>query len=214
MKISYYGHSCFKIKCQDLTLLIDPYDNTIGLKVPKVRADAVLVTHNHHDHNNASVAGKDAIIIKGPGEYEIKGTFIYGKEAFHDNQNGTERGVITMYLIEDEKVRIAHLGDMGQKQLTKDQLEFLDKVDVLLIPVGGEYTINGSEASSIINDIEPRIVIPMHYNTPGLKLSKTLDKVDNFVKEIGLSPENLDELKVTHDNLPSSELRLIILKSQ
>ncbi len=121
MKISYYGHSCFKIKCQDLTLLIDPYDNTIGLKVPKVRADAVLVTHNHHDHNNASVAGKDAIIIKGPGEYEIKGTFIYGKEAFHDNQNGTERGVITMYLIEDEKVRIAHLGDMGQKQLTKDQ---------------------------------------------------------------------------------------------
>jgi L-ascorbate metabolism protein UlaG (beta-lactamase superfamily) len=214
MKISSYGHSCFKIKCKDLTLLIDPYDNTIGLKAPKTKADAVLVTHDHRDHNNVGAAGKEAIVINGPGEYEIKGTFIYGKEANHDNKDGVERGVMTMYLIEDEKVRVAHLGDLGQKQLTKDQLEFLDNVDVLLIPVGGEYTINSSEAINIINDIEPRIVIPMHYNVPGLKLSKTLDKVDNFVKEIGLTPENLDELKVTHDSLPSSELRLVTLKSQ
>ncbi len=214
MKISSYGHSCFKIKCKDLTLLIDPFDNSIGLKVSKIKADAVLVTHQHHDHNNISVAGKDSFVVNGPGEYEIKGTFISGKEAFHDNKNGEERGIMTMYLIEDDKVRIAHLGDLGQKQLTKEQLEFLDNVDVLLIPVGGEYTINGSEAVSIINDIEPRIVIPMHYNVPGLKLPKTLDKVDNFIKEIGLTPENLDELKVSHDNLPSSELRLVTLKIQ
>ncbi len=214
MKISSYGHACFKIKCKDLTLLIDPYDNTIGLKLPKVKADVILTTHNHHDHNNISVRDKETIIIDGPGEYEVKGTFIYGKEAFHDNKKGEERGIVTMYLIEDDKVRIAHLGDLGQKQLSKEQLEFLDKVDVLLIPVGGEYTVNGSEAASLINDIEPRIVIPMHYDVPGLKLHKTLDKVDNFVKEIGLTPEKLDELKVTHDNLPSSDLRLVILNQQ
>ena len=214
MKISSYGHACFKIKCKNLTLLIDPYDNTIGLKVPKVKADAILTTHNHHDHNNVSIGGKETLIINGPGEYEIKGSFIYGKEAFHDNKKGEERGVITMYLVEDDRVRIAHLGDLGQKQLSKEQLEFLDKVDVLLIPVGGEYTINGSEAVSIINDIEPRIVIPMHYDVPGLKLSKKLDKIDTFVKEIGLVPEKLDELKVSHDNLPSSELRLVILNQQ
>ena len=214
MKISSYGHSCFKIKCKDLTLLIDPYDNTIGLKPPKVKADIVLTTHNHHDHNNISAAGKEAFLINGPGEYDIKGTFVYCKGAFHDYKNGEERGTITMYLIESDKVRVAHLGDLGQKQLTKDQLEFLDNVDVLLIPVGGVYTINGSDATSIINDIEPRIVIPMHYNVPKLKLPKTLDKVDNFIKEIGLTPENLDELKVTHDNLPSSELRLVTLKQQ
>jgi L-ascorbate metabolism protein UlaG (beta-lactamase superfamily) len=214
MKINYLGHSCFKIKCKDLTLLIDPYDNTIGLKVPKVKADVILTTHNHHDHNNISLKDKETIIINGPGEYEIKGTFMYGKEAFHDNKKGEERGIITMYLIEDDKVRIAHLGDLGQKQLSKEQLEFLDKVDVLLIPVGGEYTINGSEAVSIINDIEPRIVIPMHYDIPGLKLSNKLEKVDNFIKELGLTPEKLDELKVNHDNLPSSELRLVILNQQ
>jgi L-ascorbate metabolism protein UlaG (beta-lactamase superfamily) len=214
MKISSYGHACFKIKCKDLTLLIDPYDNTIGLKTLKAKADVVLTTHNHRDHNHVIVAGKEALVIDGPGEYEVKGTFIYGKEAFHDNKNGEERGVITMYLIEDEKVRIAHLGDLGQKQLTKDQLEFLDNVDVLLIPIGGEYTINGSEATNIINEIEPRIVIPMHYHVPGLKLTKTLEKVDTFIKEIGLNPENLEELKVSHDNLPSSELRLVTLKQQ
>jgi len=214
MKISSYGHSCFKIKCKDLTLLIDPYDDTIGLKVPKVKADVVLTTHNHHDHNNVSIGGKDSIVISGPGEYEVKGTFVYGKEAFHDIKKGEEGGVVTMYLIEEDKVRIAHLGDLGQKQLSKEQLEFLDKVDVLLIPVGGGYTINGSEAISIINEIEPRIVIPMHYDVPGLKLSKKIEKVDDFVKEIGLIPEKLDELKVTHDNLPSSELRLVTLNQQ
>jgi len=125
MKISSYGHACFKIKCKDLTLLIDPYDNTIGLKLPKVKADVILTTHNHHDHNNISVRDKETIIIDGPGEYEVKGTFIYGKEAFHDNKKGEERGIVTMYLIEDDKVRIAHLGDLGQKQLSKEQLELL-----------------------------------------------------------------------------------------
>lgn len=212
MKINYLGHSCFKVKCKDLTILIDPYDESIGLKVPKIKADIVLTTHNHRDHNNCKIAGKDALIIDGPGEYESKGVFIYGKEAFHDNQEGVERGVITMYLIEEEKIRIAHLGDLGQKKLTKEQLEFLDNVDVLLIPVGGQYTINAGEASDIINEIEPRIVIPMHYNLPGLKLGKKLDDVDIFVKEIGLTPEKTDELKISENTLPNSELKLVILK--
>lgn len=214
MKISYYGHACFKIKCKESIFLIDPYDASTGLKVPKTKADVVLVSHGHHDHNNVSVAGKDALVIDGPGEYEIKDTFVYGKEAYHDNSNGQERGVITMYLIEDEKVRIAHLGDLGQKQLTKAQLEFLDNVDVLLIPVGGQYTINSSEAATIINDIEPRIVIPMHYNVPGLKLNKTLEGVDSFIKELGLNPEKTDELKVTPDNLPNNDMKLVILNEQ
>jgi len=213
MKISSYGHSCFKVKCKDLNILIDPFDNSIGLKVPKTKADVVLVTHHHHDHNNISVAGKEAIVINGPGEYEIKGVFIYGRGAFHDDQEGAERGAITMYLIEEEKIRLAHLGDLGQKKLTKEQLEFLDNVDILLIPVGGQYTIDASGASDIINEIEPRIVIPMHYNVPRLKFNRKLDSVDSFIKEIGLSPEKMDELKVTEKTLPSSELKLVLLNN-
>jgi len=213
MKISSYGHSCFKVKCKDLNILIDPFDNSIGLKVPKTKADVVLVTHHHHDHDYVQAAGREALIIDGPGEYEIKGVFIYGREAFHDDQEGAERGAITMYLIEEEKIRLAHLGDLGQKKLTKEQLEFLDNVDILLIPVGGQYTIDASGASNIINEIEPRIVIPMHYNVPGLKFSPKLDSVDSFIKEIGLSPEKMDELKVTEKTLPSSELKLVLLNS-
>ncbi len=211
MKIDFYGHSCFRIKCKDLSILIDPYHSNLGLDLPKIKSDVVLVTHNHDDHNNTKLAGKEALIINGPGEYEVKGTFISGQEAFHDNAQGTERGVITMYLIENEKVKIAHLGDLGQKQLSKKQLEFLEGVDVLLIPVGGVYTINAHDAINIINEIEPRIIIPMHYAVPGLKLPKHLDSIDNFIKEIGLSPEKLNELKVSKDSLPSSELKLIIL---
>jgi len=213
MKINHLGHSCFKVRCKDLNILIDPYDNSIGLKMPKVRADIVLVTHHHFDHDNVSVAGKDALIIDGPGEYEAKGVFIYGREAFHDDQEGAALGTVTMYLIEEDKIRLAHLGDLGQKKLTKDQLEFLDNVDILLIPVGGQYTINASEASNIINEIEPRIVIPMHYGFPGLKSGKKLDPVDNFVKEIGLSPEKMDELKITEKTLSANELKLVLLEN-
>lgn len=212
MKITWYGHSCFKIKCKNFSLLIDPYDKSIGLSIPRIKADIVLITHQHRDHNNVKVVIGKPFIIDSPGEYEVKGAFIYGKEAFHDNKDGAERGVITMYLIEEEKVRIAHLGDLGQKQLTEEQLEFLNNVDVLLIPVGGVYTVNGSEAANLVNEIEPRVVTPMHYKVPGLNLN--IEKVDSFVKEIGLTPEKTDEFKVTADTLPTSELKLVIFNKQ
>ncbi len=212
MKITWLGHSCFRIKGKETDIIIDPYSDSIGIKMPKTKADAVLVTHDHSDHNNVSAITGDPIVINGPGEYEVKGTFIYGKRAYHDNKKGTERGAITIYLIEEAGTKIAHLGDFGQDDLTDDQLEFLDGVDVLLVPVGGPYSLKSEQAIKIINNIEPRVVIPMHYKFKGVNIE--LEEVDRFIKEIGLNPEQMDEFKATSDNMPQNEMKLVILNKQ
>ena len=212
MKISWLGHSCFKIKCKEIDLVIDPYSDSIGIKMPKVKADAVLVTHNHDDHNNISAITGNPLIINGPGEYEMKGTFIYGKRAYHDNKNGLERGAITIYLIEEAGITVAHLGDFNQDDLVDEQMEFLKNVDVLLVPVGGTYSLNSDGAIKIINEIEPGVIIPMHYKCPGVKIS--LDGVDKFINEIGLSPEKLDEFKISKESLPQNDMKLVILNKQ
>ena len=212
MKITYLGLSCFKIKCKNIDIIIDPYDNKNGLTLKKTKADVVLVTHNHSNHNNTQDLNSEIKKIQGPGEYEINDTFIRGKETFHDNSNGSERGINTIYKIEDEKISLAHLGDLGQKELSKEQLEFLDNVDILLIPIGGKYTINHKEAIKLINDIEPRVVMPMHYKIPNLKLD--IADESEFVKEIGLSPEKMDEFKVSKNDLPSEDVMLVILNKQ
>lgn len=212
MKISWLGHSCFKIKCKEIDLVIDPYSDSIGIKMPKVKADAVLVTHNHDDHNNISAITGNPLIINRPGEYEMKGTFIYGKRAYHDNKNGLERGAITIYLIEEAGITVAHLGDFNQDDLVDEQMEFLKNVDVLLVPVGGTYSLNSDGAIKIINEIEPRVIIPMHYKCPGVKIS--LDGVDKFINEIGLSPEKLDEFKISKESLPQNDMKLVILNKQ
>ncbi len=221
MTLKWFGQAFFKIntknqKGDEIILAIDPYNKDYGLKPPvKFGADIVLVTHNHKDHNNIGLIkgthlSPKPFIISGPGEYEIKGVMIYGIPAYHDNKQGAERGKNTIYLIENEGIRLAHLGDLGQKTLENGQLEQLQGIDILLIPVGGTYTINAKEAAGIISQIEPRIIIPMHYKLPGLKLK--LDGVDNFIKEIGLKAEQTDKFKIQKKNLPQEEMQLIILK--
>jgi len=126
--------------------VIDPYDEKIGLKLPNLSADIVLVTHNHSDHNNVAGVKGTPFVIDGPGEYEVKEVFINGISSFHDDKEGKERGLNTIYVIEAEDLRFCHLGDLGQKQLTDEQLEKIDGIDVLMIPVGGEYTIDSSSA--------------------------------------------------------------------
>ena len=221
MTIKWFGQSFFKIntknsKGEDLVIAIDPYNKDYGLKVPsKFGADIVLVTHEHKDHSNTDlIKGTDLspepFVVSGPGEYEIKGIMIYGISSYHDDKEGTERGENTMYLIESEGVWLAHLGDLGQKTLENGQLEKLEGADILLIPVGGTFTINAKEASKIISQIEPRIIIPMHYKIPGLKLN--IDGVDKFIKEMGLKAEEVDKFKIQKKNLPAENTELVILK--
>jgi len=210
MTIFWLGQGAFKIIDKEVIIAIDPYDK-IGIKMSRFQADILLITHDHADHNFREAIKGEPFIIDSQGEYEVKNVFVYGLPAFHDNKQGAERGKITIYIIELEGMKIAHLGDLGQESLTEEQLEELEGVDILLIPVGGTYTIDGAEAVKIINQIQPRIVIPMHYKIPGLTESK-LESVEKFLKEFGVAKvEKADKLKISKKDLPQEETRVIVL---
>ncbi len=207
MNISWYGHSCFRIEAKEGSILIDPFSKEIGLRPPKIKDDLVLVTHQHFDHNNISEANPEAFIIDGPGEYEKQGISVRGISSFHDKSNGKERGLNTIYVLKAEDMNICHLGDLGQEKLEDKQLEEIGDVDILMIPVGGTYTIDHKEAVNVISQIEPKIIIPMHYKLKDLKVD--IGGLDKFLKEIGLTPEKVDKLKIVKKNLPVEEMKLV-----
>lgn len=213
MTISWLGQSCFKIQGKDVALVTDPYGGEVGLKLSRLSADIVTVSHDHDDHNNVDAVrgekGETPFLISSPGEYEVKGVFVYGIPFWHDKSEGKERGQSVTYRIEMEGISIAHLGDLGHT-LNEEQVAKLDGVDILLIPVGDKWTIGAREAAEIINEIEPRIVIPMHYKIPGLKMD--IDPVDKFLKEMGAGKaEHLPKLKIVKKDLPQEETKVIIL---
>lgn len=212
MQIIRLGHSCFKIQNNEATLLIDPFSEAIGLPMPKTSADILLLSHEHYDHANSDAVRGNPFIINTPGEYEIKDFFIYAISSFHDNSGGKERGSNLIFLIEAEGIRIAHLGDFGQANLTEEQLKKLEGVDILLVPVGGVYTIDAKAAAEIISEIEPRLIIPMHYFEKGLKIK--LDDVEKFKKEMGNKIEVMDKLKIKKKELPEEDTRVVILTAQ
>jgi L-ascorbate metabolism protein UlaG (beta-lactamase superfamily) len=212
MMISYLGQSCFKLQDklgpEGVTLVTDPFGKELGLKVPNFEADIVTVSHQHHDHNNASALRGSPFVIDTPGEYDIKGVMAQGIETFHDSKGGAERGKNIVYRIEMDDLTIAHLGDLGHV-LTDEQLDQLDGVDILMIPVGGKYTIDAKTAVEVIGQLEPRIVIPMHYKLPGSKAD--LDSVEKFIKELGVEPKREEKLKIAKKDLPAEGMELVIL---
>lgn len=213
--IYWYGQACFKVKGKTSSVVIDPYGGAFtGLREPKLEANIVCVSHNHEDHNNADVVkGVDSeekpFVISGPGEYEKGGVNIIGVSSFHDNDEGSQRGKNTIYQIIVDEVSIVHLGDLGQKELNQVQAETLSGCDVLLIPVGGTYTINSKEAPSIIAQLEPKIIVPMHYKVEGLKFE--LAPVSEFLTAMGIdSSEKQVKLSVSRDKLPD-EPQVVLL---
>ncbi len=216
-KITWAGQSCFQIsvsagKDNSSDIVIDPFDEKIGLKMSNFNADVLLVSHNHHDHNNVKGVKGSPFLIDSPGEYEKNGVFFQGIDSFHDDVEGKERGKNTIYVIEAEDMRLCHLGDFGQKQLTDEQLDKIGHVDILMIPVGGTYTISASEALKVVGQIEPKIVIPMHYALPKLKVE--LDDVDKFLKAMGKnSIEPQEKFTIKASLLPKeSEMEIIVLQ--
>lgn len=207
MIIKYFGQSCIQIKTKNSIIIIDPYSNEIGLNLPSLKADIVLITHQHHDHNNATAIkpreGKEKVaIFSGAGEFEYEGVLISGIPAWHDNEQKEKN---FMYSIYTDGIHLAHLGDLGQKSLYDDQLDHLNNVDILFVPVGGKFTINGETAFEITNQIEPKIVIPIHYKVEGLNID--LETADKFLKFEGKSPKQIEELKIEKESLPKEEER-------
>lgn len=216
MQIIWYGQSCFQVlaarnRGEQISILIDPFSEEIGLKLPKFQADILLTTHNHYDHNNIKAVSGNPFLIEGPGEYEIKEVFIQGISSFHDSSLGRERGQNTIYIIETEGIKICHLGDLGQKELSPEQIEKIGEVDILMIPVGGIYTISAKETVRIMSQIEPRIIIPMHYQIPKLKVK--IGSLDGFLKTVGvktIEPQN--KLSIKKKDISGEEAKIIVLK--
>src|SRR3989344_1723180 len=215
MDITYLGHSSFKLRGKNATVVTDSYDPAmVGLKFPKhIEADIVTVSHDHQDHNAISQLEGAPYVVHGPGEYEIKSVGIVGVSVFHDDAKGEVRGKNTMYRIELDGVAIVHLGDIGDT-LTSAQVDNLDGVDVLFIPVGGVYTIDATKAVAIIHEVGPSIVVPMHYGRPELnqKAFGELAPVAAFLKEIGKEGLTaVSKLALTKDKIPE-EMQVVVFE--
>ena len=218
MDIYWGGQALFRIKGKNASVIIDPYDpNFTGLKLPKdLTADVVLSSHSHEDHNFAeavkTLSGEKPMEFKQPGEYEVGGVVITGVNSFHDDTQGSQRGRNIIFHLMFDSLNIVHLGDLGQSKLSEEQLTQIGEVDILLVPVGSVYTIDAKTAASIVSQLEPKIIIPMHYKIEGLKFE--LEGVEGFLKEMGAEGVVVQpKLSITKDKLPEEPQVILLAKS-
>jgi L-ascorbate metabolism protein UlaG (beta-lactamase superfamily) len=210
MEISWLGHSCFQIKGKSATLITDPFSPQAGdaSGLGKLSASIVTISHDHQGHNYAVGVGGNPRVVRGPGEYEISDVLITGVPSYHDNERGKVLGRNTIYVIHMDDIVICHLGDLGHT-LQEEQLEEVADADVLLIPISGQHTINAAQAAEVISQVEPRIVIPMHYALPEGDAPNPLDK---FCREMGIEVgHSQPKLNVARTTLPA-ETQVVILE--
>jgi len=211
MKIEWLGHACFLITSEAGTRIItDPYATKEDLSYGEINesADIVTVSHEHADHNNvAAVLGKPEVVR---GSAKVKGIDFKGVASYHDKAGGSQRGKNTIFCFEVDGIRVCHLGDLGHL-LSDEQIAELGRVDILLIPVGGYFTIDARVATQVCNQLKPRVIIPMHYRND--KCAFPITGVDDFLKE----KENITRLEISERVFKSEELpvstQIIVLKS-
>jgi L-ascorbate metabolism protein UlaG (beta-lactamase superfamily) len=215
MNITYLGHSSFLLKNSTGKLVTDPYDGTkMGKKFPKVEADIITISHEHDDHNARTAVEGDPLVITIPGEYEKFDIRVSGFETYHDKQQGEERGKNTIFKIEMDDISILHCGDLGHT-LSNELIEEINGADVVLIPVGGFYTIDADEARQVVEKLEATIIIPMHYKVPDMspEIMNNLAPVDDFLAKIGVTePERMKTLSLKKADLDENT-RIIVLES-
>jgi len=211
MEITWLGHSCFRIRGKQATIITDPFSPGMGYSLGKASANIVTVSHQHSDHSYSAGIGGNPRVVQRPGEYEIAGVLIIGLSTYHDANKGADRGKNTVFVMETEELTICHLGDLGQP-LTDSQIEEIGKVDVLMMPVGGMVTINAAAAAAMVRQMEPKIVLPMHYKTPVFQ--GELEPVENFLREFGTQQATPQaKLNVNKNNLPLTT-QVILLEYQ
>ncbi len=208
MIVTWLGHSCFLLKSEEgLTILLDPFfEDSVGYPLPVIKANIVMISHDHTDHNNVDAAGSNPKVIFGPGECSSLGLEIRGIRSYHDQKKGRLRGENTIFCFELEGIRICHLGDLGHT-LNRSQISEIGPVDLLFLPVGGRYTIDARAADEVIEQLHPALTVPMHYRTRGLAFE--LDGVDDFLKG-KKEVSRQEELHLTKKDLPG-ESRVAVL---
>ena len=207
MEIVWLGHSCFRIRGREATVVTDPCPPASGYSIGKPTADIVTISHPHDDHSYVKAVGKATALVN-PGEYEIHGAFITGVRTFHDDEKGAERGPNIAFIIEMEGIKVCHLGDIGHAP-TAEQSEDMVGCDILMIPVGGNTTIDGNKAAEIVSILDAKLVIPMHYQTEAHK--NGLEPPDRFLKEMqATSVEPAPKLSINRTGIPS-ETQVVLL---
>jgi L-ascorbate metabolism protein UlaG (beta-lactamase superfamily) len=201
MRITWHGHSCFEIK-DSLTIVTDPHDGkSIGINPPKVKADIVLISHEHFDHNCARIVRGDFKCVREPGHRTEKGIDVLGVPAFHDDSNGAKRGKVTIFRFTLGGVAYCHLGDLGH-MLDEATIKELQPIDVLFVPVGGVFTIDGKQARELIGLMKPKVAVPMHFRIGGLSMS--IHTINDFLE--GLPEDKVvrvgNEIEFMADDLP------------
>jgi L-ascorbate metabolism protein UlaG (beta-lactamase superfamily) len=208
MIISWLGHSCFHIVGSNgISILTDPYDKSVGYKMPRIKADVVLISHDHSDHNSIEAVAGDFAVVRGPGMHQASGMEFQGVSTYHDELMGAKRGENTVFCFLVDGIRMCHLGDLGHVLKQKDVQE-IGKIDLLFVPVGGIYTIDAAGADEVMSQLRPRMVIPMHYQTKALRFK--LDPVSKFLK--GREFEGpLKSLNVVASDLAEIREKVILL---
>jgi len=212
MEIAYLGHASFKIKGKQKTVVIDPYSDKVGKFPRDVEGDILLVSHDHFDHNAVEKVKGSPFLINGPGEYEVGGVSVVGVPCYHDEESGAKRGTNTMFVVEIDGLRIAHLGDLGHK-LSDESLDDIGPIDVVMVPVGGVYTVDAKVAKEVVGQLDPWVVIPMHYKQAGCDVGE-IAGVEEFLKEMSKSEVvPIPKLVLTADRLPE-ELQVVVLEKK
>lgn len=188
-----------------MTLVTDPFANSFGLTPPRGQADIVVISRDAETayNNRAAVGDEKTFVIDGPGEYDVKGLFVHGLPTENNS---------TIYAVRMENIRLGFLGALKEKELSDQQLQDLDEVDILFVPVGGKNVCDAEQAVTIINQVEPSLVVPMHFAQSGLKIP--LDKIEVFLKEIGSKAEAQDKLTVKKSELLPNGVKVIVLSPQ
>jgi L-ascorbate metabolism protein UlaG (beta-lactamase superfamily) len=214
MEIVYLGHSCFKIKGKTAVVVTDPYGEKVGRLPRDVEASVVTVSHGHSDHaGGVGIIKGNPFVMDTPGEIEARGVSVVGIATAHDDKHGEERGTNTVFVIELEGLRVAHLGDLGHK-LTTAQLEEIGPIDVVLVPVGGTCTIDAKTAVEVVHQVDPWVVIPMHYQQEGTEaaINEKLTPVADFLKEMGKTDViPMAKYVISADKLPD-DVQVVVLE--
>jgi L-ascorbate metabolism protein UlaG (beta-lactamase superfamily) len=207
--ITWLGHACFRLKSKDATIITDPYDKSLGLGTLNQRADIVTISNDNPHHSALSGIKGEPFIVREPGEYETRGVFVTGVWSYADAAGGKERGRNTIFLFQLDDILVCHLGSLGHS-LKANQIEALGDVDILLVPVGGHGSLDATKAAEVISQVEPRIVVPMHYSTGRENLE--LETIERFMKEMGIKePTVQDKLSVRKSEL-GEVTRVILLE--
>jgi L-ascorbate metabolism protein UlaG (beta-lactamase superfamily) len=206
MNIKWFGQSCFMLTAENGTkIIMDPYSKMFGFlsgyKLPEIDADIVTISHNHSDHNNVGAVKGDFVLIRETGVFSQEGIDIKGVQTFHDNVSGAKRGKNVVYNFRIDGLNVCHCGDLGHL-LNLEQINEIGKVDILLLPIGGRAVLDASGAAEVMKQLNPAVMIPMHYRTKAMRiLGFIFGTVDTFITVSEKDAKNFKELDVDLSNI-------------